>query len=136
MDGVIYGGADSYFRNYGWTYHKMTIGNPWLTSPKYNTDGSEYVSNNLVRLYYFSGKGEYKSVNYKLTLAYSENYGLNTLTFDNCKRQLSYQLETSTPLNFLNNAKISLAISGDNRTQYGHNLALIFGISYSGILGY
>lgn len=114
----------------------MTIGNPWLTSPKYNTDGSEYVSNNLVRLYYFSGKGEYKSVNYKLTLAYSENYGLNTLTFDNCKRQLSYQLETSTPLNFLNNAKISLAISGDNRTQYGHNLALIFGISYSGILGY
>lgn len=140
LDGVIFGGADPYYLNTavvkGWTYRGMTIGNPWLTSPKYNQDGSITILNNTVRLYYFSGKGEYKSLHYRMTLAYSENYGLANQTYENCKRQFSYQLETSTSLYFLKNTKISLAISGDNGTQYGHNLALIFGISYSGILGY
>jgi hypothetical protein len=141
LDGVIYGGWDNYFRNYGWTYQRMTIGNPWITSPKYNTDGSEYVENNLVRLYYFSGKGEFKSLNYKLILAYSENFGIindnrTTPSYDNYKRQFSYQLETSTPVRFLKNTKVSFGISGDRGAMYGNNLALLFGVSYLGTFGY
>ena len=44
LDGVIYGGSDPYYISgqnpNGWTYKGMTIGNPWLSSPKYNEDGS------------------------------------------------------------------------------------------------
>jgi hypothetical protein len=143
LDGVIYGGSDGYFYNGsipgGWSNHGMTIGNPWLTSPRYNQNGTLSTLNNLVRLYYFSGKGEYNSLNYKLTLAYSENFGFespgyrNYLSYDNCKRQFSFQLETSTRLNFIKNTSASFTIAGDHGTEYGNNLALIVGLSWKGI---
>ena len=144
LDGVIYGGADGYYQNgnipAGWSYHGMTIGNPWITSPKYNQDGSLSTLNNLVKLYYFSGKGLYKSVDYRLTLAYSENFGFenpgyrSNPGYSTCKRQVSYQLETSTALSFLKNTKASLALSGDRGAMYGNNLALSFGLSWNGVL--
>jgi len=145
LDGVIYGGDNGYFTNgqipCGWSYQGMTIGNPWLTSPKYNQNGSLATLNNLVRLYYFSGKGNYKSLNYRMTLAYSENFGIlnvnrTTPSYDTCKRQVSYQLETSTPLTFLKNTSVSLAISGDRGAMYGNNLAVIAGVAWTGIFGY
>ena len=146
LDGVIYGGADGYFQNdqipQGWSYKGMTIGTPWITSPKYNQDGSLSTTNNLVRLYYFSGKGEINSLNYKMTLAYSENFGFedpstrNNLSYTNCKRQVSCQIETSTALNSRKNLTGSLALSGDHGAQYGNNIALIVGLSWSGIFGY
>ena len=146
LDGVIYGGADGYYYNGqipgNWSYRGMTIGNPWLSSPKYNLDGSSSITNNLVKLYYFSGKGEFKSINYKLTLAYSENFGFaspgtgSNPSYENFKKQVSYQLETSTPLRFLKNTQVSLAISGDKGAMYSNNLALILGISYKGLFGY
>jgi len=111
----------------------MTIGNPWITSPKYNQDGVPVTKNNTVRLYYFSGKGEYKSLNYKMTMAYSENFGTANILYPDCKRQVSYQLETSTKLNFIKNTTASLVLSGDNGAMYGNNLALILGLSWSGI---
>jgi len=145
LDGVIYGGADGYYYNGqipgGWSYRKMTIGNPWITSPKYIRDGSELISNNIVRLFYFSGMGEYKSLNYKIKIAYSQNYGLANPSIGNnpfsqgCKKQYSYQFESSTPLIFIKNTKASLGIAGDIGTMYGTNFAILLGISYSGIFG-
>jgi hypothetical protein len=146
LDGVIYGGADEYFKNdhipQGWSYKGMTIGTPWITSPKYHQNGSLSTTNNFVKLYYFSGKGKVNSMNYKMTLAYSENFesenssnGID-LSYTNCKRQVSYQIETSTALNARKNLRGSLALSGDNGAQYGNNIALILGISWSGIFGY
>jgi len=146
LDGVIYGGGDGYYFNGqvpgGWSYRGMTIGNPWLTSPKYNQDGSTTITNNLVRLWYFSGRGAIKDLHYKLTVAYSENFGSanpslgNNLSWENCKKQYSYQLETSTSFSFLKRTKVSLSIAGDREAQYGNNLALIMGVSYSGSFGF
>lgn len=140
LDGVIYGGQDSYYTNglipNGWSYKGMTIGNPWLTSPKYNKDGSTTIVNNTVRLYYFSGKGSIKSVNYRLTLAYSKNFGQTAPIYTSYKRQLSWQLETSTAAKFIKNTQLSLGISGDRGSMYGNNLALLLGVSYSGFWKY
>jgi hypothetical protein len=146
LDGVIYGGTDGYYQNGstpgGWSYHGMTIGNPWLTSPNYNSNGSTTTENNFVRLYYFSGKGSIHTTNYRVSVAYSENFGSYDssngykLSYANCKKQLSYQLETFTPVNFLRNTKISLGIAGDSGAMYGNNLAFIFGVSYTGFFGY
>ena len=136
LDGVIYGGQDGYYTNglipNGWSYKGMTIGNPWLTSPKYNKEGSTSIVNNTVRLYYFSGKGTVKSVNYRLTMAYSENYGHTAPIYNSCKTQFSWQLETSTAARFVKDTQISLGISGDRGSMYGNNLAVIIGVSYSG----
>jgi len=136
LDGVIYGGLDGYYTNglipNGWSYKGMTIGNPWLTSPKYNNDGVTSITNNTVRLYYFSGKGKIESINYKLTLAYSENFGLTAPIYNSYKKQFSWQLETSTAAKFIKNTQISLGISGDRGAMYGNNLTLFLGVKYSG----
>lgn len=137
LDGVIYGGTDSYYNNgvykNGWTFYGMTIGNPWLTSPKYNEDGKVSVMNNLVRLYYIAGMGSLRDVTYKATFALSENWGSSSGYFDTCKRQYSYQLEAAAPLHSLKNTKVSLGLSGDHGGMYGTNYALLLGISYTGL---
>ena len=140
LDGVIYGGTDSYYNNgvypNGWSFYGMTIGNPWLTSPKYNENGIVSFQNNKVRLYYFSGKGSFSTYSYKFTVAYSQNYGSPQNIFDNCKKQLSYQIEASTPLSMLKSTRVSLALSGDHGKMYGNNFAALLGISYSGLFDY
>ncbi|MBW8326229.1 MAG: capsule assembly Wzi family protein [Prolixibacteraceae bacterium] len=140
LDGVIYGGLDPYYISgqnpTGWTYKGMTIGNPWLTSPKYNEDGSASIKNNTVRLYYFSGKGTIKTINYRLTLAYSENYGMADIIYENRKDQFSWLLESSTAVRFLKNTQVKAGISGDHGDYYGNNLSLILGVSYSGSWGF
>lgn len=136
LDGVIYGGLDGYYRSgttpNGWSYKGMTIGNPWLSSPRYDENGSVAIDNNVIRLYYFSGKGMIRRFDYRLTLAYSENYGVTSPIYEDCKKQFSWQLETSTSVNRLKNIKLNLGISGDHGTMYGNNIAVLIGFSYSG----
>ena len=136
LDGVIYGGLDSYYTNglypNGWTYNEMTIGNPWLTSPRYNTNGSTTVENNTIRLYYFSGEGKIRSVNYRITLAKSKNYGETKALYDSYLKQFSWQVEGSLPLKLLKNTKINLGLSGDNGEKYGNNTTFFVGFSFSG----
>lgn len=136
LDGVIYGGTDSYYNNgvypNGWSFYGMAIGNPWLTSPKFNENGSVSFLNNKVRLYYAAGMGCLRDVSYKATFAFSENWGSPGLTFDKCKRQFSYQLDLAKPLHSLKNTKVTFGLSGDRGGMYGNNFALLLGISYSG----
>ncbi|MDD2612897.1 MAG: capsule assembly Wzi family protein, partial [Bacteroidales bacterium] len=140
LDGVIYGGTDNYYNNgvypNGWTFYGMTVGNPWLTSPKYNENGSVSVFNNKVRLYYAAGIGRIRDIDYKATFAYSDNWGSPFYTYESSKGQFSYQLEASKPLPSWKNTKVSIGISGDRGKMYGNNFALLFGISYSGNFSY
>jgi len=140
LDGVIYGGADNYYTNgvypNGWSFYGMTIGNPWLTSPKYNANGSVTVSNNKVRLYYFSGVGSFYDVTYKATIACSKNWGSPGVVYATRKDQLSYQLETATPIHCVKNTNLTLGFSGDRGTMYGTNFALLLGLSISGNFSY
>lgn len=133
LDGVIYGGMDGYYNNgvypNGWSFYGMTIGNPWLTSPKYNDGGAIDIQNNMVRLYYFSGLGTIKDINYKATIAYSQNFGNPGWVHDS-KDQFSWQIETEK--NIGRNLKLSLGFSGDNGRMYGNNYALIAGICWNG----
>jgi hypothetical protein len=140
LDGIIYGGQDSYYTNglipNGWSYRGMTIANPWITSPKYNENGSSYTNNNTVRLYYFSGKGTIKSINYRITLAYSKNYGLTRPIYEDYKKQFSWQFEVSSPKSFIKDTSINLGFSGDQGKMYGNNLGVWLGLSYTGFWKY
>jgi len=136
FDGIIYGGTDNYYNNgvykNGWTFNRMTIGNPWLTSPKYNSDGSIQVQNTRVKLYYVAGMGSIKDYSYKATFAYSANYGSSSATYDYDKRQYSYQIELAKPISFLKNTCATFGLSGDRGAMYGNNFAVLLGISYTG----
>ncbi|HET9571595.1 MAG TPA: capsule assembly Wzi family protein [Bacteroidales bacterium] len=136
LDGVIYGGTDGYYNNgvypNGWSFYGMTIGNPWLTSPKYNTDGGVGIQNNCVRLWYFSGLGEMNEFNYRITMAYSLNWGWVKPIRSTSMRQFSGQLEVFRPFPYLKNTEISLGLSGDRGKKYGNNFALLLGLRYSG----
>lgn len=137
-DGVIYGGADGYYNNgfypNGWSLYGMTMGNPWISSPKYNTDGNVDFQNNCVRLWYVSGLGQIQQFNYRFTAAHSRNWGLVHPMRTTPKRQFSAQLEVFHALPFLKNTEASLGLSGDRGAPYGNNLALLMGLRYTGIL--
>lgn len=137
LDGVIYGGLDSYYTNgfypSGWSYHAMTIGTPWITSPKYNQDGNTSTENNTIRLYYFSGEGQIKSVNYRITLAKSKNYGGTKALYDGYLKQFSWQIECITPFKLIKNMNINWGLSGDKGDKYGNSTTFFIGFSYNGL---
>jgi len=136
LDGVIYGGTDGYYNNgvypNGYSFYGMTIGNPWLTSPKYNTDGGVGIQNNCVRLIYLSGLGELNKFKYRFTGAYSLNWGYSHPAPTVPKKQFSGQLEVFHALPFLKNTEASVGIAGDRGTKYGNNVALLLGLRYTG----
>jgi hypothetical protein len=140
LDGVIYGGTDNYYNNgvypNGWTFHGMTLGNPFLTSPVYNSDGSVSIENNKVQLYYGSGMGTIGAYSYRLTFAYSKNYGSPNDNYSACKNQYSGLLDVSRALPFLKNTSASLGFAGDLGEMYGHNFQLMLGVTYMGLFSY
>lgn len=134
LDGVIYGGNDNYFNNWaypnGWSFYGMTMGNPWITSPKYNKDGNVEMENNMVRLYYLSGMGIIKNTSYKVTLAKSDNYGSCYNPYETKRSQFSWQIETDTPIK--NNFSFQAGFSNDIGDMYGNNFAVLFGLTWNG----
>lgn len=136
LDGVIYGGLDSYYANgfypNGWSYQRMTIGNPWLTSPKYNTDGIKSTENNTIRLYYFSGEGKINVINYRISLAKSKNYGGTKAIYNGYLKQFSWLIECSAPLTQKKHTQVTFGVSGDKGEKYGNNTTLFIGLSFSG----
>jgi len=140
LDGVIYGGQDGYYTNgvypNGWTYYGMTLGNPWLTSPRYNANyeqGEVGLKNNRIRLYHVAGQGTIKGVSYKAELAYSENYGITWGPIVR-KDQFSWLLDTAMPCPFLPNTDMTAGFAGDLGRQYGNNLAIMAGLRWHGAL--
>lgn len=145
LDGVIYGGRDSYYNNgvypNGWSFYGMTQGNPWLTSPRYNPgydpdQGLNVgIKNNRVRLYHLAGQGRFGTWNYQVTLAYSDNYGLSGQPYIR-KEQLSWFLDVATPFRFLPQTEMTAGCAGDLGRQYGNNLALAVGLRWRGALSW
>lgn len=78
-DGLCYAGSDNYYRNGvyrgGWSNYMHTIGNPYLTSPLYNTDGTLYSLNTRVRVHRVGLRGDIYGFGYRLLASYARNYG-------------------------------------------------------------
>jgi hypothetical protein len=140
LDGIVYGGGDSYYNNFvyvdGWSNYKMCMGQPWITSPKYNTDGSTFFENTGVHLYHFSGMGAIGNCDYRLTCALSRNYGWQSFPKTDEQRQLSLQMEVGAPFPLWKKTRCSIGLSGDWGRPYGNNLAVLLGLSYSGLFTY
>jgi len=142
LDGVIYGGQDGYYTNSvypnGWSFYGMTVGNPWLTSPRYNANyetGGIGFTNNRLRLYHVAGQGMVGAVAYKAELAYSENYGVTWGPIAR-KDQFSWLIDTAMPCPFLPNTDMTAGFAGDIGRQYGNNVAIMAGLRWHGALSW
>jgi len=145
LDGLIYGGSDNYYNNgvypNGWSFYGMTLGNPWLTSPKYNANyenGAVSFFNNKVRVYHVAGTGHVGPLDYTGVFAYALNYGtmhpLSVTTI--CKKQYSWMLNTEMPCPYINQTRLTMGFSGDLGKQYGNNYALLLGLRWEGRLAW
>lgn len=143
LDGLIYGGADSYYNNgvynNGWSFYGMTLGNPWLTSPKYNPGyeyGQVHFINNKVRVYHAAGTGSIGLLDYTAVFAYSRNFGTMQPFAgpDVCKQQYSWLLNTEMPFPHLKQTRLTMNVSGDVGEQYGNNFAFLLGLRWEGRL--
>jgi hypothetical protein len=140
---LIYGGVDSYYNNgvypNGWSFYGMTLGNPWLTSPKYNPNyenGQVSFINNKVRVYHVAGNGSLGLLDYTAIFAYSQNYGtphwVSVPTV--CKEQFSWSIDTEMPFPYLKQTCLTMNFSGDVGEQYGNNIAFLVGLRWEGRL--
>ena len=109
----------------------MTLGNPWITSPRYNEDGRISIKNNGVQLAYLSALGRIGKTNYRLTMAESRNFGLTTLVKVEPKKQFSYSLLLDYPVKKWGPRWfMQLGLAGDIGEQYGNQHALTLGLTY------
>lgn len=125
-------GNDNYFNNYlyrsGWTYHKMTIGTPLITSAIFTNrtpDMENYLDNNSIRA--LIGGMIYK-INERLItirLAYTKNFGTKSLPYTPPKHQLYSSIEFDYPSLRFENLLFSWQAAFDIGSHLGNNAGLM-----------
>lgn len=133
-DGIVYGGADSYFNHgvyqAGWTYFSRTIGTPFITSPIYS--GTIDIKNNRVQVHHFGVNGEMKNVHYKMFFSFSRNYGSYSFPFDSMKTGNMFLLEISRKFPSLSNIEVFVSLAADRGNMYGNNTGFVIRLVKTG----
>jgi hypothetical protein len=125
-------GNDDYFNNYlyrsGWTYRKMTIGTPLITSPVYTNRVPEmknYLDNNSLTAF---NAGVLCRINDKylsVKLTYSLNYGTIVIPFEKTRPQLYSSIVYSYCSKRYQNLFISWQGAFDIGTHVGNNAGIL-----------
>jgi len=136
-DGIIYGGADSYFENYvyhsGWTYNSRIIGTPFISGPTFNSNGELTSLNNRVQVHHFGIEGDISSYQYRMLSSISKNYG-SYRSPTAMKRNTSLLLEVNKQFPKLFNIELSCSVAGDFGALYGNSAGCQFSIRKTGNL--
>ncbi|MDA3823687.1 MAG: hypothetical protein PF450_13895, partial [Bacteroidales bacterium] len=126
-DSIKLTGNDNYFNHgiykNGWTYHKMTLGTPLITSPVYNEDGIERILNNRVWAFHLGIGGQLRQIQYRSFFTYSINKGLHSLPIDPPKNQFSWYFETTLP-SIWRGIDLNIMLAADIGKMYGNNLGV------------
>jgi len=139
MDGVVYGGDDSYFNNYlyqnGWAHYGRTIGTPFITSPVYNKNKEVYILNNRVKVHHVGFEGELKDYFYKSKVSFISNYGsYSDFPNETRKGSVSMLFEINKHFAKLYQLDAGISIGFDFGEAYGKNVGILFKLSKSGVL--
>ena len=137
---IVLGGDDNYFNNSeyrsGWTYYGRTIGTPFLTPYRPNSEGITLgVYNNRVIAHYFGIQGyAVKRIPYTVRLSYSLNYGTYAAPLDHTLHQFSFGAEVGV-LNRPNAPlHIRIGVYGDYGKLYKCNTGLTISFIHKGKL--
>jgi hypothetical protein len=134
LDGIVYGGADGYFKGqqygFGWSYYGRTIGTPFITSPVYNQDGKPGSQNTRVRVHHFGAEGEAARFKYRMLLSFTQNFD----TQDQMKPSTDLLLNINRTFTGLANTNIGLSFALDRGSMYGHNTGFMLTLSKRGVI--
>jgi len=138
-DGIVYGGADSYFTNgsypSGWSYYSRTIGTPFISSPVYNTDGTLSTLNNRVQVHHFGIEGDVYGYQYRILSSFSKNYGnYSNPLGDEKKKNVSTMMEVRKKLQKHPGIDISCSLAADYGKLYGNSAGCMLSIRKIGNL--
>ena len=135
-DGLVYGGADSYFNNYvynnGWSYYSRIIGTPFITSALYNRNGEVYTLNNRMKVHHFGIEGDMSGYKYKALASFSKNYG--TYSTPTNIQNTSTLLEINKQFPQLNDWEIGCSIGGDFGKLFGNSAGMLVSVRKRGNL--
>ncbi len=131
-------GNDNYFNHShyrsGWTYYGYTIGTPLITSTFFNENAEFGTENNRVIAHHLGLRGYLGGeVLYRTLLTLSRNLGTHSRPYDERRDQLSWMLELSRPVNFLN-MTAGITLAADRGDMYGDNLAVMLSLKRRGVL--
>lgn len=134
-DGIVYGGADSYFQNgvyqNGWTYFSRTIGTPFISSPVYNKDGGVSVVNTRVQVHHIGLEGDICGYNYKALCSLSKNYGSYGAPYPEMIRNTSLLLEVKKQFPKLSNIELGCSVGADIGKLYGNSVGCMVSVRKS-----
>jgi len=126
-DSIKLTGNDNYFNHFiymsGWTYHRMTLGTPLITSPIFNEDGSNIILNNRVVAFHLGLQGMLGKINYRSFFTYSINKGTYSIPIDPSKQQFSWYFETLFP-SIWQGIDMNVMLAADIGQMYGNNLGV------------
>jgi len=133
QDGIVYGGADSYFSNgvyqSGWSFFSRTIGAPFIFN-KYN---EKYIQvNNRVQVHHFAVEGNIDGYRYKAMSSFSKNYG--TYSSPISIKNTSLVLEIKKHFPTLYNIEAACSVGADIGNLYGNSVGAMFSIRKTGDL--
>ncbi|MFI3296507.1 MAG: capsule assembly Wzi family protein [bacterium] len=131
IDGLVFGGNDSYFRNsvypQGWNVAYRTIGTPFITSPYYSSALS--TTNNRVFAHHLALTGDIYGYKYLARVSYADNYGTysNYLYSSNLGLFLSVERRVEQAWNL----DFKVAIGADFGSQFGNSVGAMVSVSKS-----
>ena len=133
QDGIVYGGADSYFSNgvyqSGWSYFSRTIGTPFIFNQLRDKD---LQTNNRVLVQHFGIEGNVSGYQYKAMSSFSKNYG--TYYMPLMINNVSAILEVKKHFPKLSNVELGCSVGVDIGKLYGNSFGAMFSVRKTGDL--
>ena len=137
-DGLCYAGNDSYYRNSvfqnGWNYFYRTMGNPFLTSPLYNEDGTIYTLNSRVRVHHLGVRGDIYGFRYLAKVSYARNYGNDNTSRAELSHNTALLLEVHKQVEQAWGLDFGFRLAADFGTQWGNQIGAQLTISKRGLI--
>ncbi|GHT67582.1 hypothetical protein AGMMS50239_31010 [Bacteroidia bacterium] len=132
------GGNDDYYNHdyyiSGWSYYGRSLGNPLLTSPEYNDDGSLHFKNNRLKAVHLGMNGNLTSdLSYRLLFTQMQAWGRMYAPFLEKKNNFSSLLECNYESPKWRGWKIGVQLAFDKGNLYGDNWGGSVKVSKSGV---
>lgn len=135
IDGIVFGGADSYYINgiyyQGWNHYMMTVGNPFITSPVYNTGTSLFTENNRTTTHHVAIQGDIYGFRYRAHYSHSRNLGRYSAY--RASENNGFLLEVHKVVPQAWGLDFGLSLGADFGTQFGNSFGAMVTVAKRGI---
>ena len=131
-------GGDSYYAHgcyNGWTHLGHTIGNPFIASPGYNTDGNLGFKSSRVRAFHAGINGYVvPGLQYRILAGHQRSWGTHYAIFTHIAHEFSTLIDLNYQPKKWKGWNFNLAGAFDKGTLFGDNWGIQIGIRKEGIL--